>query len=100
LLLDRAEDAATVVREARAKGLDSALGPTTYLIAFYQNDAPEMARQVVAAAGKNGEEDLLLALDADTAAYFGHLGRARELSRRASSSAKRAGEKEAAAAWQ
>jgi hypothetical protein len=48
--------------------------------------------------GKNGEEDLLLALDADTAAYFGHLGRARELSRRASSSAKRAGEKEAAAA--
>ena len=79
LLLDRVEDAAATAREARAKGLDSALGPTVYLIAFYQNDAPEMARQVAAAAGKTGEEDLLLALNADTAAYFGHLRRAREV---------------------
>jgi Flp pilus assembly protein TadD len=62
LLLDRVEDAAATARETRAKGLDSALGPTVYLIAFYQNDAPEMARQVAAAAGKTGEEDLLLAL--------------------------------------
>ncbi|HWW17552.1 MAG TPA: winged helix-turn-helix domain-containing protein [Candidatus Saccharimonadales bacterium] len=100
LLLDRVEDAAAKAREAHAKGLDSALGPTVYSIAFYQNDAPEMARQVAAAAGKTGEEDLLLALNADTAAYFGHLGRARELSRQASNSAKRAGEKETSAAYQ
>ncbi len=99
LLLNRVEDAAATVREAREKGLDSALGPTAYLIAFYQNDASEMARQVAAAAGKTGEEDLLLALEADTAAYFGHLGRARALSRQASNSAKRAGEKEASAAY-
>jgi DNA-binding winged helix-turn-helix (wHTH) protein/tetratricopeptide (TPR) repeat protein len=100
LLLDRVEDAAATAREAREKGLDSALGPTAYLIAFYQNDASEMARQVAAASGKTGEEDLLLALEADTAAYFGHLGRARELSRQASNSAKRAGEKEASAAYE
>jgi len=100
LLLDRVEDAAATAREAREKGLDSALGPTAYLIAFYQDDASEMARQVAAAAGKTGEEDLLLALEADTAAYFGHLGRARELSRQASNSAKRAGEKEASAAYE
>jgi tetratricopeptide (TPR) repeat protein len=100
LLLDRVEDAAATAREAREKGLDSALGPTAYLIAFYQNDASEMARQVAAAAGKTGEEDLLLALEADTAAYFGHLGRARELSRQASNSAKRAGNKEASAAYE
>jgi len=100
LLLDRVEDAAATAREARAKGLDSALGPTVYLIAFYQNDAPEMARQVVAAAGKTGEEDLLLALNADTAAYFGHLRRARELSRQASNSARRAGENEASATYE
>jgi DNA-binding winged helix-turn-helix (wHTH) protein/Flp pilus assembly protein TadD len=100
LLLDRVEDAAATAREAREKGLDSALGPTAYLIAFYQNDASEMARQVTAAAGKTGEEDLLLALEADTAAYFGHRGRARELSRQASNSAKRAGEKEASAAYE
>jgi DNA-binding winged helix-turn-helix (wHTH) protein/tetratricopeptide (TPR) repeat protein len=100
LLLDRVEDAAATAREARAKGLDSALGPTAYSIAFYQNDAPEMARQVAAAAGKTGEEDLLLALDADTAAYFGHLRRARELSRQASNSARRAGENETSATYE
>ena len=100
LLLDRVEDAAATAREAREKGLDSALGPTAYLIAFYQNDASEMARQVAAAAGKTGKEDLLLALEADTAAYFGHLRRARELSRQASNSAKRAGEKQTSAAYE
>ena len=100
LLMDRVEDAAATAREARAKGLDSALGPTVYLIAFHQNDVPEMVRQVAAAAGKTGEEDLLLALDADTAAYFGHLRRARELSRQASNSARRAGEKEASATYE
>src|SRR6266403_1455414 len=100
LMLNRVEDAAATAREAREKGLDSALRPTAYLIAFYQNDASEMARQVAAAAGKTGEEDLLLALEADTAAYFGHLGRARQLSRQASNSAKRAGEKEASAVYE
>ena len=100
LLLDRVEDAAATAREARAKGLDSAVGPTVYSIAFYQNDAPEMARQVAAATGKTGEEDLLLALNADTAAYFGHLGRARDLSRQASNSARRAGENEASATYE
>jgi hypothetical protein len=42
----------------------------------------------------------MLALEADTAAYFGHLGRARELSRQASSSAKRAGENETCATYE
>jgi eukaryotic-like serine/threonine-protein kinase len=100
LLLDRVENAAATAREAHAKGLDSALGPIDYAIAFYQNDSSEMARQVAAAAGKTGEEDLLLALDADTAAYFGHLGKARELSRQASNSAQRAGERETSASYE
>jgi DNA-binding winged helix-turn-helix (wHTH) protein/tetratricopeptide (TPR) repeat protein len=99
LLLGLVEDAAATAREARAKGLDSAMGPTAYLIAFYRNDADEMARQVVA-ADKTGHEDLLLALDADTAAYFGHPGRARELSRQAANSAKRAGESEASTTYE
>jgi eukaryotic-like serine/threonine-protein kinase len=99
LLLDRVEDAAATAREARVKGLDSALGPTVYAIAFYQNDAPEMARQVAAAAGKTGEEDFLLALNADTSAYFGHLEKSRELSRRAADSAELAAGKETAATY-
>ena len=99
LLLDRVEDAAATAREARKKGLDASLGPTDYAIAFLRNDAAEMARQVVAAAGKMGEEDFLLALDADTAAYFGHLEKSRELSRRAADSGGLSGGKETAATY-
>lgn len=96
LLLDRVQDAVAVVKEAQAKGLDSDLAPVLYSIAFYRGDSVEMARQVSSAAGKRGQEDLLLALEADSAAYFGDLENARELSRRAADSAERAGEKETA----
>jgi hypothetical protein len=66
-------------------------------IAFYQSDLTEMARQVTATTGKPGEEDLRYGLEGDTAAYFGHLQKARELSLRAADSAERAEEKETAA---
>ena len=99
LLLNRIENAAATAREAHAKGLDSDLGPVLYGIAFCQNDSAEMARQVASSASKPGEEDLLLALDADTAAYFGHRRKALEFSRRAADSAERAGEKETAASY-
>ncbi len=100
LLLNRDEDAAALAREAHGKGLDSGLGAILYSLAFYRNDALEMSRQVAALAGKPDQEYLMLALEADTAAYFGHLGRARELSRQASSSAKRAGENEISATYE
>ena len=100
LLLNRDEDAAALAREAHGKGLDSGLGLILYSLAFYRNDTAEMSRQVAAGAGKPDQEYLMLALEADTAAYFGHLGRARELSRQASSSAKRAGEDEISATYE
>src|SRR6266480_3868633 len=101
LLLNRDEDAAALAREVHGKGLDSSLGPILYSLAFYRNDTAEMARQVTAWAGKPDQDEyLMLALEADTAAYFGHLGRARGLSRQASSSAKRAGENEISATYE
>jgi hypothetical protein len=99
LLLNRVEEAAATAAEAHAKGVDSSLDSILYLIAFYRNDTAEMARQVTSASGKPGEEDLLLALEADTTAYFGHLHKAREFSRRAAESAEQAGEKETAATY-
>src|SRR2546427_11062661 len=59
----------------------------------------KMARQAASAVGKATDEEWLLALEADTAAYFGHLGKAREFSRQAANSAGRAGEKERAATY-
>jgi tetratricopeptide (TPR) repeat protein len=70
-----------------------------YQIAFLQNDAAGMAQQVAQSAGKQGAEDKLLGLEADTAAYAGQLSNAREFSRWAMASAERAEEKEAAATY-
>jgi eukaryotic-like serine/threonine-protein kinase len=56
-----------------------------------------MAQQLASSVGHPGIEDKLLGLEADTAAYSGRMSNAREFSRRATDSAERAQEKEAAA---
>jgi eukaryotic-like serine/threonine-protein kinase len=99
LYLNRIEEAEATVKGAHAKGLDSRLAPALYGIAFYRNDAAEMARQAASVVGNPEDEDLLLALEADTAAYFGHQGRAREFLRQAADSAGRAGKKEIVAGY-
>jgi eukaryotic-like serine/threonine-protein kinase len=52
------------------------------------------------AASKPGIENVLLAEEADTSAYFGHIEKAREFTSRAVASAKRAEEKEVAAGYE
>jgi len=71
-----------------------------YGIAAALGDAAEMRRQVAWANGKVGIEDILLAQQTDTEAFYGRLGEAREFSRRAIESAQRAGKREAAVLWQ
>src|SRR4029077_21171688 len=62
LYLNRLEEARATVEEARAKGLDSpSLHFSLYLLAFLKNDAAGMDQQAAWAAGKPGEEDVLLA---------------------------------------
>lgn len=73
--LDRVSDAEAAAKEAQARGLDTNLASILYQIGFYRGDNSEMARQVANVAGKAGYEDLLLALEADTAAYSGLLGK-------------------------
>src|SRR5258708_3215438 len=99
LLLNRVEEAEATGKEAHAKGLDSRLAPVLYGIAFYRDDTSEMARQAASATGKADDGELLLAMQADTAAYFRHLRKAREFSRQAADSAGRAGEKATAAGY-
>ena len=101
LHLNRLEEAGAVVEEAQSKNLDAPfLHEDLYNLAFLQGDAAGMAKQVAWATGKPGVEDTLLALEADTAAFSGQLGKAREFSSRAITLAKQAGEKETAASYE
>ena len=97
--LDRVSEAEAAAKEAHARGVDTNLASILYQIGFYRGDNSEMARQAANVVGKGGYEDLLFALEADTAAYSGLLGKARDLSRQASNSAELAAEKETAAGY-
>ena len=100
LSLNRFEEAHAAAQQAQAKNV--ALWSSIYLykLAFLQNDAAGMAQQVARAAGKPGVEDRLLRNEADTAAYFGQLTKARELSRQAVASAQRAQSKDVKAGYE
>ena len=101
LSLNRLGEARTTAEEAQARNLDSPyLRFVLYRLAFLQNDGARMAEQVAWAAGKRGIEDVLLGNEAQTAAYSGRLGKAREFSRQAVASAKQAQQKETAARYE
>jgi eukaryotic-like serine/threonine-protein kinase len=98
LSLNRPDDAQKALNEARAVNYEGeVLHWGIYLLAFYRGDAAEMEHQVAWAAGKPGSEDLLLASQADTEAYFGRMVKARDFSRRAVDAAVRANSKETGA---
>ncbi len=100
LALNRFDDAQKTINDAQAHGLDAGfLRLNKYYLAFYRNDTAEMDRQLSWASGKPGDEDLLLSAQSDTEAYYGHLQRARDFSRRAVDSAVRADSKETAGLW-
>jgi DNA-binding winged helix-turn-helix (wHTH) protein/tetratricopeptide (TPR) repeat protein len=97
---NRFDDAKAVYRQALERKLDSPFfHEGLYQIAFVQNDAAQMARQVAWSESSPGAGDTLLMLKAETAAYTGRLQQAREMSQQASDSAERAGESEAAAGY-
>ena len=101
IALNRLDEAKTTYGQAveRKLGSTSFLHIAPYQMAFLQNDAAGMAKQVAWSAGKPGIEDELLGLEADTAAYSGQLRDAREFSQRAIYSAEWAEEKEPAAMY-
>jgi DNA-binding winged helix-turn-helix (wHTH) protein/tetratricopeptide (TPR) repeat protein len=101
LALNRFDEARAVAAEAVGKGFDSSLlRANLYALDFLQNDRAGMTQQLDWALGKPGSEDLMLALEAQSAAYGGRLGKSRELSRRAVAAALRADEKETAALYE
>ncbi len=100
LALSRTDAARATVEQALARKLDAYyLRIAMYDAAFLRGDQQAMRQQVAWATGRPGEEDWLLSTQADTEAYFGRLQKARELSRAAAESARRAEANETAALW-
>ena len=96
--LNRFDEARATAEEAKAHNLDNpAIHQTLYLIDFWQHDAAGMEREAAEVMGKPAYEDQLLTVEGNLAAYAGQFSKSRELMRRASESAERADEKEAAA---
>lgn len=101
MALGRLEEARDAFEQAEAKNLDSPwLRINRYALAFLQNDATGMEQQVTWSLGKPWAEEMFTNLEADTAAHFGHLRKARELSRQAVDLARREDLNERAAAFE
>jgi serine/threonine protein kinase/tetratricopeptide (TPR) repeat protein len=98
LSLQQFDEARQIIHEGQARQLDNAvLHSALYAIAFLGSDSAAIAEQQQWFAGKPDYENVGLALDSDTEAYGGHLGKARELTKRAVDSAIRADSKESGA---
>ncbi len=99
--LNRIDEAKSAYQEAVAKFPDlPVLHANGYWLAFLQGDNAEMDRQAAWANQKQGGEDFLDAVQADTAVYHGRLAKGREFSKRAVEFDKRSDQKETAAVWQ
>jgi eukaryotic-like serine/threonine-protein kinase len=101
ILGNRLSDAQSISEEATKKNFDfTDLRVHRYWLAFLQNDVAGMAGQVAYAEGKPAVKGVLLAAEADTAAYSGHLTKARGFSQRAVFSAEHVDENEMAGCFE
>ncbi|HET6929957.1 MAG TPA: tetratricopeptide repeat protein [Candidatus Acidoferrum sp.] len=101
LALSRPDEAEKVLQEAFARKLDDpSLHANLYAVAFAKGNSSLMQRELEWAAGRTNGEDSLLAAQSDTEAYFGRLKNAREYTRRAVESARKAELPESAGVWE
>jgi tetratricopeptide (TPR) repeat protein len=99
--LGRYDQAKAAAEQSRANKLNSPWYPLIlYVVDFLQNDPAGMAKQAAETQGIPGVEDQMFFVESETAADHGQFGQARELTRRAADSARRAQEKETAAEYE
>ncbi len=97
---NRFDEAHSVLRQGLNRKLeDQEMHYDMYVLAFLENDAAEMQKNLDWAMGKPGVEDGALGAQADTEAYYGRLAKARDFSRRAEESALHNDAKETAATY-
>jgi tetratricopeptide (TPR) repeat protein/predicted Ser/Thr protein kinase len=100
LALLRLDETRQIIHEQAPKLDDFAFHNALYALAFLGADSPAMAEQQLWFASKAEAENYGLALASDTEAYAGHLGKARELTKRAVDAAIRTDSKETGAIFQ
>ena len=100
--LNRPGEAKAVYEQALARMPDfGAYGNSSrYGVAFLEGDAAELERELARNVSAPGGDSGLFSPQSDTEAFSGHLGKARDFSRRAVECSRRLGEKEAAAVWE
>jgi eukaryotic-like serine/threonine-protein kinase len=99
LALQQFDEPRQIIHEAQTQKLDDVQShETLYALAFLRADSAAMIEQQQWFAGKP-EENFGLSLTSDTEAYAGHLGKARELTKRSVDSAILADSKETGAIW-
>jgi serine/threonine protein kinase/tetratricopeptide (TPR) repeat protein len=98
LALQRLDEALKTLQQIHADKLDDFIGHSAlYALAFLAGDGHGMSQQQQWFASHAGVDNIGLSLASDTEAYFGHVAKARELTRRAVNSAVRADSKETGA---
>ena len=101
LALQRLDETRQAIHDGQGQKLDNfVLHNALYALAFLGADSAAIAEEQQWFAGKPDYENFGLSLASDTEAYGGHLGKARELTKRAVESAIRADSKENGAIWQ
>jgi tetratricopeptide (TPR) repeat protein len=101
LALQRFDEARQMIRQAQVRKLnDNTMHTSLYALAFLGADSAAMAEELQWFAGRPDFENWGLALASDTEAFGGHLGKARELTKRSVDSAIRADSKENGGIWQ
>jgi len=98
--LGRFEEARQLYQQTMARKLDDdTLHNVLYGVEFIERNPKGMAEQAAWFEGRPELQHEILALEADTEAYAGHVLKARELTHRAVEAALRADNKESAAFW-
>jgi eukaryotic-like serine/threonine-protein kinase len=101
LALQQFDGARQIIHEVQARKLDSVLFHNAlFALSFLGSDFAALTEQQQWFAGKPQFENVGLALASDTEGYEGHLGKARELTKRAVDSAIMADSREDGAIWQ
>jgi serine/threonine protein kinase/tetratricopeptide (TPR) repeat protein len=101
LALHSFDEARHVIQQAQSQKMESfTFRSALYAVAFLEGNTTAMVDQQQWFAGYPEYENYGLSLAADSEAYMGHLGKARELTKRSVNSAIRADSKETGAIWE